>query len=151
MAYKINKTGSAVEAAINKIIALGPATNITAGTMSAEDKRKLDSMGIKYNTTHYWNCLVGYIPKAGEIIIYSDYKQVGSGDNVQYIPGIKIGSGNGYVQDLAFINGNDAELIQHISDNTIHITAAERAYWNNKLNVDDTSEVVEENLIFNRN
>ena len=152
MAYKINKTGSAVEEAINKIIALGPATDITAGTMSAEDKRKLDSMGIRYNTTHYWNCLIGYIPKAGEIIIYSDYQKIGTGDNVQYIPGIKIGSGNGYVQDLAFINRNDTELIiQHISDNTRHITAAERAYWNNKLNVDDSSEVVDGNLILNRN
>lgn len=152
MGYKINQPGSVVEAAINRIIALGPATDITAGTMSPEDKRKLDSMGIHYNTTHYWNCLMGYVPKAGEIIIYSDYQAVEVNGHTTYIPGIKIGSGNGYVQDLAFISNNDTNLIaQHMADNTRHITAAERAFWNNKVNVNDASEVVEENLIFNRN
>lgn len=152
MAYKLNKTGSAVEEAIDKIIALAPATSITAGTMSPEDKQKLDSIGIHYNTTHYWDCLTGYIPKAGEIIIYSDYQTIESGGYTTYIPGIKIGSGNGYVQDLAFIGNNDTNLIaQHMADNTRHVTAAERAFWNNKVNVNDASEVVEENLIFNRN
>lgn len=152
MGYKINKTGRVVEEAINKILALNPATDVTEGTMSAADKRKLDSMGIHYNSTHYWDCLIGYIPKAGEIIIYSDYQTIEEDGQTIYIPGIKIGSGNAYVQDLAFLGNSDTELIvQHLNNNRIHITDAERAYWNNKLNVDDTSEVVEENLIFNRN
>lgn len=153
MPYKMNKTGRVVEEAINKILALAPATALQEGTMSPEDKAKLDSMGIHYNTTHYWNCLVGYIPKAGEIIIYSDYKTVDVEGQTKYVPGIKIGTGNAYVQDLAFILGNeDAEVFfEHIEDAVRHITDEERAYWNNKLNVDDNSEVVEETLVFNRN
>lgn len=153
MPYRMNKTGPVVEEAIDKILALAPATDLLEGTMSAEDKRKLDSMGIHYNSTHYWNCAIGYIPKAGEIIIYSDYKVISVEGQTKYVPGIKIGTGNAYVQDLAFILGNeDAELLlEHIADNVRHITDEERAYWNNKLNVDDIQEVEEETLIFNRN
>ena len=56
------------------------------------------------------------------------------------------------MQDLAFVGDADTDLIlNHIGDQTRHITEAERAYWNNKLNVDDHSEVVEEALILNRN
>jgi hypothetical protein len=152
MAYRINKTGPEVEAAINKIIALGPATTSEDGNMSAEDKIKLDSIGIHYNTTHYWDCQIGYIPKAGEIIIYSDYQVVEIDGHTQYIPGIKVGSGNGYVQDLAFLGNSDTELLaQHISDNLRHINEGERNFWNNKININDASEVVNETLIFNRN
>lgn len=152
MPYVLNKRGAEVEAALDKIIALGPATNLTAGTMSAEDKEKLDAIGIHYNTTHYWNCLTGYIPAAGEIIIYSDYDVVTVDGVTKYVPGIKIGSGNGYVQDLAFVGDNIiADLTEHIEDNIRHLTAEERAFWNNKLNVDDSAEVLNETLIFNRN
>lgn len=115
-------------------------------------KEKLDSLNINYNTTDYWNKQIGYVPAKGEIIVYSDYKtkQI-NGHNV-YIPGVKIGSGNGYVQDLMFLDDDLSEdLMNHINDNIRHITAQERSRWNNKLNVTDAQEVVEENLIFNRN
>lgn len=150
--YKLNRTGSEVEALLDKIDSLGIATPSKEGLMSAADKAKLDITNIRYNTTHYWDCLIGYIPRPGEIVIYSDYKQVEIDGNTIWVPGIKIGSGNAYVQDLAFIGEADTDLIlNHIGDQTRHITEAERAYWNNKLNVDDHSEVVEEALILNRN
>lgn len=150
--YHLIQTGQQVQDAINKIIALGPATATVAGIMTAEDKAKLDSIGIKYNTTEYWDNARGYIPKAGEIIIYLDYKKIETDSGDVYIPGIKIGSGGGYVQDLAFLGEDDSNaLLSHISNMQIHIDSSERVFWNRKLNVDDSSEVVGESLIFNRN
>jgi len=105
-------------------------------------------------TTYYWNRKAGYIPKSGAIIVYTDYKtKVVDGQTI-YIPGIKIGSGNGYVQDLAFIDeGVSNALLEHMADTTAHVTATEKAFWNNKINVDDNEEIDEdtETLIFNRN
>lgn len=155
--YKVPMTGDEVLSLLNKIKELGNATTEKGGLMSACDKAKLDSINIHCNTTEFWNRQVGYIPKYGEIIIYSDYKTAVIDGKTTYIPGIKIGSGNGYVQDLVFVNGGssaevDNELLfAHIADAIVHITQAERDYWNNKLNVTDAQEVVGESLIFNRN
>lgn len=116
-----------------------------------EYKEKLDGLNIKYDTTDHWDHAIGFIPKAGEIIIYSDYETREIEGNIIKIPGIKVGSGNAYVQDLAFIDeGSKQDLLNHINDNVRHITAEERAKWNNKLNVTDAEEVIEDTLIFNR-
>lgn len=154
--YRIQRTGDEVAGLLDKIAALALASSNKDGLLSAADKRKLDSVGIRYNTTYFWNRQVGYIPKAGEIIIYSDYKTVTVDGNTYTVPGVKIGSGNAYVQDLMFINsgGDDSEselLLAHINDAVVHVTQEERGFWNNKLNVDDNMEVVNEALIFNRN
>ena len=53
----------------------------------------------KAKTTAEWNATSGFVPEAGEIIIYTDYQTVTEGGETRYIPGVKIGSGNGYVQD----------------------------------------------------
>lgn len=132
--YRLQEYGPEVQAAIDKVQALGP--------------NSLDEIGIRVHTTEYWNAQVGYIPAEGEIIIYTDRAVVG-GKNV---PGVKIGSGNAYVQDLAF--GSDdlaASLTAHMSDTVAHVTAAERNFWNQKLNVNDSAEVVNGVLILNRN
>jgi hypothetical protein len=42
-------------------------------------------------------------------------------------------------------------LYDHILNNEIHVSQQEKDLWNNKLNVDDGNEVVDEVLIFNRN
>lgn len=103
-------------------------------------------------STAYWNAQVGDIPDEGEIIIYTDYQTIDEDQTVTYIPGIKIGSGNAYVQDLAFIDQKISdELAKHITNGEIHVTGAEKDFWNNKLNVTDSQEVVDEALIFNRN
>jgi hypothetical protein len=153
--HQIQRTGDNVSELLDKIDNLGPATSTLAGLMTAVDKKKLDALGIQYHTTEYWNRQIGYIPKAGELIIYSDYKTTTIDGHLVYIPGMKIGSGNGYVQDLTFVTtgGSDDEglLLEHIADTIAHCTQAEKDYWNNKLNVTDTQEVVGESLIFNRN
>ena len=128
------------------------ATHESKGVMSAEDKAKLDALGIYYGSTEYWNSQRGFVPKAGTIIIYSDYETTEKDGQLVDIPGIKIGSGNAYVQDLAFITGGGNQEIQdHINNQVIHVAQADRDYWNNKLNVDDDMEVVDETLLFNRN
>ena len=152
--YKLPRRGLEVEQLLEKIEELGLATSTEDGLMSAEDKRKLNSLSvsIKYNTTEYWNNLTGYIPPAGEIIIYSDYDTIIEGGSTKVLPALKVGSGNAYVQDLAFITGiNIYEVIRHLENTTIHITGTERSAWNSKLNIDDNREVVNETLIFNRN
>lgn len=103
-------------------------------------------------TTAQWNASVGYVPEAGEIIVYTDYQTVDEGGQIKVVPGLKIGSGNAYVQDLAFVGERDSEILfAHIHDAILHTSVAEKAFWDNKLNVTDTQEVVGETLIFNRN
>lgn len=118
------------------------------GTTNARIKSKRD-------TTANWNNARGFIPLEGEIIIYTDYKTVTenvNGDNIiTLVPGIKVGDGHAYVQDLPFVDKElRQELLTHIQDANAHVTAAEKTFWNNKLNVNDYSEVIEGELIFNR-
>lgn len=119
----------------------------------------------KHDTTANWNNAIGFIPMAGEIIIYDDY-QVKTWQEQEYgetvtktknIPGIKIGTGNAYVQDLGFVDEDLRDIIMaHIANTDIHTTLAEKLFWNNKVNVDDAYEQIhdelqDETLIINRN
>lgn len=119
----------------------------------------------KHDTTANWNNAIGFIPLPGEIIIYDDY-QTKTWTEMEYgelvtktvnIPGIKIGTGNAYVQDLAFIDEDLRDkLLAHINNAEIHTTLAEKLFWNNKLNTDDSydithGELQDETLILNRN
>lgn len=120
---------------------------------------------IKHDTTENWNNARGFIPLPGEIIVYDDYEvktyEVEEyGETVTktaYIPNIKVGTGNAYVQDLAFIDDSTKDiLLEHVRDHDIHTTLQEKLFWNNKINVDDaqeqiTGELEEETLILNRN
>ena len=133
---------------------------VTAELQKKLDKTEFDAFkdtipglaGINYGDTQYWNGRTGYVPEQGAIIIYSDYKHKVVDGQIVDVPGIKIGNGNAYVQDLAFIGDDLANVLySHIMDTAIHITPQERDFWNNKLNVDDNAEVVSNTLIFNRN
>jgi hypothetical protein len=120
---------------------------------------------LKRDTTANWNNARGFIPLAGEVIIYTDYETKTYtveeyGETVTKtvnIPNIKIGTGNAYVQDLAFVDENTRQLIlDHINNQDVHTTLAEKLFWNNKVNIDDAyaqihEELENETLIFNRN
>lgn len=120
---------------------------------------------LKHDTTENWNNARGFVPLPGEVIIYDDYETKTytveeDGEVVtktRYIPGIKIGTGNAYVQDLAFVDGQLKDtLLEHIRNTELHTTLAEKLFWNNKINVDDAyeqvhQELVDETLILNRN
>lgn len=110
----------------------------------------------KRDTTQNWNVALGMVPLEGEIIIYNDYKvvtkEVNGEEKRYYIPGIKIGDGRAYVQDLPFVDEDVREqIMEHIENQDIHVTLGDKSFWNNKLNVNDLSEVEEGALIFNRN
>ena len=88
---------------------------------------------LKRDTTANWNAARGFVPMAGEIIIYTDYssyqKEVNGRIKTILIPGIKIG---------------------------VHVTLGEKIFWNNKINVDDAyeavhDELIDEMLVLNRN
>lgn len=100
----------------------------------------------KRDTCENWDHAIGFIPLNGEVIIYTDYQDVDG----QYVPGIKIGDGTTYVQDLPFLGAYERDmLLLHINNHDIHITPEERARWNHKITVDDT--VSGETLIMTRN
>ena len=120
---------------------------------------------LKRDTTAHWNQAIGFIPLPGEVIVYEDYETKTYtveeyGQTVTKtvnIPNIKIGTGNAYVQDLAFVDEKTRDiLMEHIRNQDIHVTLQEKVFWNNKINVDDaeeqiTGELEDETLILNRN
>ena len=120
---------------------------------------------LKRDTTEHWNQAIGFVPLPGEVIVYEDYESrtlniEENGEMVTKtinIPNMKIGTGNAYVQDLAFVDERTRDLlITHINDYDIHVTLGEKVFWNNKINVDDaeeqiTGELEEETLVLNRN
>ena len=120
---------------------------------------------LKRDTTENWNNARGFIPMPGEVIVYTDYEtktyEVEEyGEKVTktvQIPNIKVGTGNAYVQDLAFVDEKTRDILMaHIQDHDIHVTLQEKVFWNNKINVDDAAEQVsgeleDETLILNRN
>ena len=120
---------------------------------------------IKHDTTENWNNATGFIPLPGEIIVYDDY-EVKTYTVEEYgetvtktalIPNIKVGTGNAYVQDLAFVDEKTRDILMtHINDHDIHVTLQEKIFWNNKINIDDSEDVIhdellEEMLVLNRN
>jgi len=117
---------------------------------------------LKRDTTEHWDNAIGFIPLPGEVIVYTDFDEIEYTDETgtiktKQIPNIKVGTGNAYVQDLAFVDDKTRDLLlQHIYDLDLHTTINEKLFWNNKLNVDDaeeqiTGELEEETLILNRN
>lgn len=107
-----------------------------------------DSGEILINTTEYWNSKLGYIPPAGTIIIYTDKGQIDG----KAVPGIKIGSGNAYIQDLAFVSEEiENILLNHVDNSNVHVSLEDKSKWNNKVNIDDrVTDVDGETIIFTR-
>lgn len=102
------------------------------GNLSASD---LGLGSVFYDTTANWALQPMTIAEYAGIYIYSDheviYDEVG---NPTFIAGIKIGDGSSYLADMPFItDAMTAMLLQHIGNSAVHLTAAEREFWNNKI------------------
>lgn len=133
---------------------LTSATPIVAGTSNYERLKNLPQINgvtlignktpadlhlVSENTSAGWDEDKLYIPKAGEICVFSDTGK------------IKIGDGVVPVVDLPYISQSDYdavmdELREHTQNYQIHISPEDRERWNNKLNY----EIVDGELIFNR-
>lgn len=133
---------------------LTSATPIAAGTSNYERLKNLPQINgitlignktsadlhlVSENTSAGWDAERLYVPKAGEICVFSDTGE------------IKIGDGVVPIVDLPFIAQSDYdavmdELHEHTQNYQIHVSPADRERWDNKLNY----EIVEGELIFNR-
>lgn len=69
-------------------------------------EERLDSISLHLGNSAYWDSQRLYIPKRGEIVVYTDYATtVRYGQRVK-VPNIKIGDGTAYLIDLPFV-GDD--------------------------------------------
>lgn len=103
-----------------------------------------DREKVRYGTTDYWNDMPQLIAKKGCIYVYSDSHKDSQGRD---IPSVKIGDGTSYLIDMPFA---DNLIYEHIEDTVIHITEAERQFWNNKVRcyIDQNNS---EHIIFTTN
>lgn len=101
----------------------------------ALDARDLGLGSVYYDTTANWDAQPDLVAEESVIYIYSDYQIYEDDGGNQYpIAGLKIGDGSSYLIDMPFVTDiMSAALITHIADSTAHVTAAERAFWNNKV------------------
>lgn len=103
------------------------------------NKTPYDLKLISENTTDGWEINASYVPKRGEICLYTD---------TQYL---KIGDGSVPIIDLPFVRSADVGeledmLGEHVNNMSRHITEEERFFWSNKLNY----RISDETLVFNR-
>lgn len=91
------------------------------------------------DTKENWDSQSSLIAEENIVYVYSN-QYTRDGMN---IPGFKIGDGTSYLIDMPF---NDDVMSRHILDAARHITAEERAFWNNKitcyLNASDLEDLV---------
>lgn len=104
----------------------------TGGSMDAE----FATYGsIYYDTKENWNAQRSLIAKRKAIYVYSNqfYKDDEVG-NRTYIPAIKVGDGMSYLIDMPFVDDDiRIDLMNHISQDGIHVTERDRNFWNNKV------------------
>ena len=99
-----------------------------------------------------WDADRDIIAEKDTLYIYSDYKTIQKDGKQLLIPGLKIGDGVSYLIDIPFVNNLNSEfedlLLDHINNKVIHVSAYDREFWDNKLNLD--LDLQDENLILNR-
>ena len=89
---------------------------------------------IHYGTTEYWNSQRELVGKKSHIYVYSNFGETEIDGQVVAVPNIKIGDGNAFLIDNPFITASVEELLKmHIDDSSVHISADERDFWNNKV------------------
>ena len=90
--------------------------------------------GIKIKTTAEWNQQPELLTSSGILYVYSDYAHDELGNP---IPGVKIGDASGTPLILKpFVGDNILEgLEEHINNTSIHVTQAEKNFWNSKSNI----------------
>ena len=110
----------------------------SSGTFTAEELEALTSLQLK--TLQYNNEIYTLTVKRP-----GQYRYTTNTSDPNELRYIDVDTTTGAYQCGA---SNNSLLLDHINDNVRHITAAERTFWNNKLNYNAVSE---ERLVFNRN
>ena len=105
---------------------------ILEGSLSAQD---LGLGQVYYDTTENWNRNPTLLSEKGAVYIYSDYEYYeDAAGNRTPIAGLRIGDGSSYLIDLPFVNSLTAHLIiSHVANQAVHVSEAERVFWNNKI------------------
>ena len=85
------------------------------------------------NTTEGWNAQPSLISDEHTIYVYSDAGNVAGIP----VPWLKIGDGAAYLIDLPFVN---QEEIEHMSNQTIHVSNEDRLNWDSKVRVYNVGE-----------
>lgn len=99
---------------------------------------------IRFDTTENWDAQGQLISEQDVVYVYTDHETSPMGDPV---PGFKVGDGLAFLIDLPF---SDVLAMQHRADETIHVTAEEKAFWNEKVRVYiDATNL--ERLVFDKN
>lgn len=90
---------------------------------------------IYYDTEENWNAQRQLIAKRKAIYVYSNHSYIeDSVGNRTYIPAIKVGDGTSYLIDMPFVSDDiRRDLMNHISQDGIHVTERDRWFWNNKV------------------
>lgn len=100
--------------------------DVEAAIASAVDALKERTPPVYFDTKANWDAQTDLVGEEHAIYIYTDYQE----KDGQNIAGIKIGDGSAYLIDNPFL---DTIYYDHIQDMDMHITSAERAFWNNKV------------------
>lgn len=101
---------------------------------------------ILYKTTAEWDHDFLLRTAKNTIYVYLDkYSYEDEEGNTIYVPGIKLGDGQGYLIDKPFIlDAAQDWLMDHIRNTQVHIQPGEREFWNNKLNyIEPSSDLLE--------
>lgn len=83
-------------------------------------------------TKQQWEAENRQTSQSGVLYVTTDYKTVTKDGTTYNIPAFKLGDGNGYIVDLPYATVDEETFFNHVNDKVIHITQAERNFWNNK-------------------
>lgn len=107
------------------------------------DKSVSDLSILSEGPCDFWAEQTEYVPKAGELVIYTDYATKEIDGQTVNIPAIKVGDGMAYVTDLPFVGEETRDLLaDHIANTIVHITQAERDAWNEKVRCYENGETL---------
>lgn len=101
---------------------------------------------ILVGTQAEWNSDPQYVSEERTLYIYTDHQIIDG----KPIPAMKYGDGSTYLIDMEFITDYAAQLLEHINNGDIHVTLAEKDFWNNKVTCDERLIVQESELIFTK-
>ena len=111
------------------------------------DNKPENITSIFYNTVEGWNAQNTLIGRRNALYVYTNASEI----NGVLIPDLKIGDGTSYLIDSPFLISTPIEQLKaHIRDTTIHVSAEDRARWDNKVRAYH-SDIQQETLVLTTN